>query len=232
MGIISKFYQWNTAMICGSKTVDQRKLSESLLISKDWNIIGNKLKLRLDEKYSKRITNRDFLKNVNCSFEQMEYIFSNSFATFREGNRLRRPYPSAGALYPIDIYVIINHVADIKKGIYKYNSLQNSLIFIKEIEDFEKISYIFLNQSFTKENKFSFACLFIEDSFRIEAKYGDRGYRYALIECGHIAENVYLTSREKGLKAVAVGGFIDMEINLLLELDLEYFPLYAVFVGN
>lgn len=232
MGIISKFYQWNTAMICGSESVDSRKLAKSLLLSRDEHIIGNKLKLRLEEKYSKRATDRDFLENGNCSLEQMEYVFSNSFATFREGSRLRRPYPSAGALYPIDIYVIINHVADIKKGIYKYNSLQNSLIFIKEIEDFKKISYIFLNQSFTKENKFSFACVFIADSFRIEAKYGNRGYRYALIESGHIAENIYLTSQEKGLKVVAVGGFIDMEINLLLDLNLEYFPLYSVFVGN
>jgi SagB-type dehydrogenase family enzyme len=63
-------------------------------------------------------------------------------------------------------------------------------------------------------------------------KYGDRGYRYLLLEAGHAAQNLNLAAVEAGLGCCNLGGFFDEELAGLLLVDTEEeMPLYAVAVG-
>lgn len=229
---LAKRFHWNTSMPFGSKYVVIENIIKGTIndVEKTGRII--KLSNLIKSYYKMRETNRDFHKNMSCNTEELTYILSNSCMAFRENERIRFPYPSAGALYTIDIYLICNQVKGITKGIYFYEPIGHDLVEIKRILDFKEISSCFLNQSFTKEDMFSFACIFVINSRRIESKYGDRGYRYALIETGHIAQNIYLTAKDMNMKAVAVGGFIDYKMNEILNIGLDYYTIYAVFLGK
>jgi SagB-type dehydrogenase family enzyme len=68
---------------------------------------------------------------------------------------------------------------------------------------------------------------------RTRIKYGERGYRYVLIETGHLGQNIALLATELGLGSCALGGFIDSEVNVLLDINLQKeFVLYLIAVGN
>jgi SagB-type dehydrogenase family enzyme len=68
---------------------------------------------------------------------------------------------------------------------------------------------------------------------RSRVKYGDRGYRYALIESGHVGQNMALLATELGLGCCSVGGFIDDDVNKLLDIQLQSeYALYMVVIGS
>lgn len=54
---------------------------------------------------------------------------------------------------------------------------------------------------------------------RTEIKYGSRGFRYVLLEAGHVGQNIYLIASALKLKCCVIGGYLDKEINALLDLD-------------
>lgn len=146
-------------------------------------------------------------------------------------NDSRRPYPSAGARYPLEIYPLVLNCEEIKNGLYHYNVKENSLEVLLE-EDLQK----WLSIAFGKEEWLkNAAVLFIITGVlgRTHIKYGDRGYRYMLIETGHLAQNLCLLATELGLGTCPIGGFIDDKINQLLDIQLQKeFSLYVIAIGR
>ncbi len=142
---------------------------------------------------------------------------------------LKRMYPSAGAIFPIEIYLLSLNT-DLKCGLYHYyqrsHSLEELLIF-KSRNDINLNKYFF--QPFIKKAAILFLLTFFFKKIMI--KYGYRGYRYGLIECGHIAQNIQLVSTNLGLKSCCVGGFSDNAINNLIDLDEEEQIIYTIAVG-
>lgn len=142
-----------------------------------------------------------------------------------------RASPSAGALYPIEVYVMALEVDGLERGLYHYDPLEHELEAIHRIDGPEDLWPILCHGLRGVEPAVAF--LLAARLPRIQAKYMERGYRFALLECGHIAQNLLLVATAARLGSVAVGGFVDDEMNRLLRLDGEAeVGLYGVLIGH
>lgn len=142
-----------------------------------------------------------------------------------------RPVPSAGGLYPLEIYVAVQNVENLIDGIYRYNALYHVLEQIAAASLMPQIGSLLLEQHFLDDAN---AIFFIVANFALTLKkYGSRGYRYLLLEAGHCAQNVSLAAAENNLGSICVGGFLDTEVNSLLSLNVtQEIALYCVAVGH
>lgn len=143
----------------------------------------------------------------------------------------RRSHPSSGALYPIETYVVVHHVEGIAPGVYHYGPEGHVLHELRS-GDFRKDVVRFgLNQSFLGECA---AVVYLTMIFqRMRFKYGERSYRYGVIEAGHLGQNLYLAATSMGLGACAVGAYDDRGINELLGVDgVEEVSVYLLSVGR
>jgi SagB-type dehydrogenase family enzyme len=143
----------------------------------------------------------------------------------------RRHHPSSGALYPIETYTVVHNVTGVESGVYHYNS-ENHLLDQVRAGDFR--SYVVehgLNQQFLGECA---VVLYLTMIFqRMRFKYGERSYRYGLIEAGHLGQNLYLAATSIGLGACAVGAYDDQGIDQLLGIDgREEVSVYLLSLGR
>lgn len=145
------------------------------------------------------------------------------------GGGVHRFYPSGGARYPLETYVLpLNSV--LQKGLYHYNLKNHSLerlLFLKKNINTSKF--------FGQEWIANAGCIIIITGIfeRTTMKYGGRGYRHILIEAGHMGQNMYLLASALNIGCCAIGGFIDDKLNALLDVDgTEETVLYAFALGN
>jgi SagB-type dehydrogenase family enzyme len=142
-----------------------------------------------------------------------------------------RVTPSAGALYPLEIYVNILSCKNLKPGLYHYNVLHHSLEQLK-LGNFKQ----YLTNSCMIDHMLERANLlvFIAGIFkRTTFKYHERGYRFVLMESGHVAQNLSLICEAMGLGSVLIGGFKDDELNNFLNIDgVNEAVLYPVIIGK
>lgn len=180
----------------------------------------------------KRRSSRAF-SGKSISKSELSYLLTAScgLVNFGGGNDTRRAYPSAGARYPLEVYPLIIHCNQTKPGLYHYDVQSNAL---EELavgnfnNDLEEISG---GEEWITKAAVIFIITAVFDRTRI--KYGDRGYRYALIEAGHLGQNVCLLAAELWLKSCPVGGFIDAKLNKLLDIDkTNESALYLIAVGK
>jgi SagB-type dehydrogenase family enzyme len=144
---------------------------------------------------------------------------------------LERPVPSGGGLYPLELYFVLRNVEDIGSGVYHYSPLVHGLETIRKLEmSGEFVSELFLGQPYVADaSAIVLYAAVLERSLR---KYTDRGYRYVLLEGGHVAQNVNLAAQSLGLGSLNLGGFFDDQIAALLDLDMdEEVPLYGTALG-
>jgi len=140
-----------------------------------------------------------------------------------------RTAPSAGALYPLEIYAIIGNVDGIEPGVYKYDSGEHSIKQVIAGDVRAELSAAALNQSMVREAPLT---VFYSAIFnRTTDRYGERGVLYVYIEVGHSAQNVYLQVEAMGLGTCAIGAFTDDTVRELLNLPAEEEPLYLMPVG-
>ncbi|HEC78494.1 MAG TPA: SagB/ThcOx family dehydrogenase [candidate division WOR-3 bacterium] len=142
-----------------------------------------------------------------------------------------RVTPSAGALYPLELYINIFLSQDIKPGLYHYNVLHHALEELKLGDFRDSISNACMIQQMIKGAN---AVLFITGIFkRTTFKYHERGYRFVLMESGHVAQNLSLICEAISLGSVLIGGFHDDEINSFLEVDgVNEAVLYPIVIGK
>jgi SagB-type dehydrogenase family enzyme len=141
-----------------------------------------------------------------------------------------RAVPSAGALYPLEIYVAIQSVDGLADGLYHYQSLDHVLEPLKAEPVMSALGDLLLGQYFL--DSANAALVFTGVFQRTLKKYGPRGYRYVLFEAGHAAQNASLLAGEGGLASICVGGFRDARLNRFLGLDgRAEAALYVVGVG-
>ncbi|MEI8411399.1 MULTISPECIES: SagB/ThcOx family dehydrogenase [unclassified Kribbella] len=143
-----------------------------------------------------------------------------------------RAVPSAGGLYPLEVSVVARSVDALQAGIYHYVPLADGLEEVREHPvAASQISHLFMDQPWAAEA----AVVLVLSAVcgRSLVKYGDRGYRYLLLEAGHVAQNLVLAATGLGLGTVNLGGFFDDELSSLLCLDIESeIVLYGVAVGH
>jgi SagB-type dehydrogenase family enzyme len=141
-----------------------------------------------------------------------------------------RTAPSAGALYPLDIYLFAGNVTDLPAGIYYYNSPTHELWLIAEGDQRTKL-YEAAQQPWIKEAPSSLVYSAIFE--RTTRKYGTRGReRYVCMDLGHSGENVYLQCGALGLATVALGAFSDDEVRFATGMTKPEEPLYIMPIGR
>jgi SagB-type dehydrogenase family enzyme len=141
-----------------------------------------------------------------------------------------RTAPSAGALYPLEIYVISGEVEDLPAGVYKYLPHEHGLAKIAAGDRRAALSRAALSQDFVRQAPVVLGVTAIFE--RTTVKYGQRGIQYVHMEVGSVAQNVYLQAESLGLGTVFVGAFYDDEVKEVLDLEEPEMPLCLLPVGR
>jgi SagB-type dehydrogenase family enzyme len=148
----------------------------------------------------------------------------------RWGNKLRSA-PSAGALYPIEVYLVIHRVENLEAGLYHYAVKDHALELLRDDDLRGEIVSHGLMQEFLGQA--NLVLVFTAILQRLRWKYQERSYRYALIEAGHLGQNVYLSATSMGMGTCAVGAFFDDNLNTMLGVDGEdEAAIYMLSVGK
>jgi SagB-type dehydrogenase family enzyme len=138
--------------------------------------------------------------------------------------------PSAGALYPLEIYVVAGNVKGLEPGVYKYIAEDHSLVLNQDGDVRNQLEDATLNQKMVKRAPVSL--VFTAVYSRTTNKYGDRGSeRYVCTDLGHSAQNVYLQATSLGLGTCAMGAFTDELVRAVMNIPFEETPLYVMPVG-
>lgn len=135
-----------------------------------------------------------------------------------------RAAPSAGALYPLELY------ASTPDGVYHYVPHQHFLEVVGEEDRRGHLWEAGLRQGALQRAPAIFVITAVYQ--RTEAKYGDRAERYVKLEAGHAAENILLQAVALELGAVSIGAFSDDQVQAALELPADHQPLYLIPVGH
>lgn len=148
-----------------------------------------------------------------------------------EDRGFKRAAPSAGALYPMDIYAVAgsNGIASLQAGVYHYQPTGHSLVSIASGDRQIQLARASLGQMWMAGAPISL--VLTAEYSRITGKYGDRGVRYAWIEAGHMGQNIFLQAEALGLKAGIVGAFHDQQLARDLALPPARVPLLVMPIG-
>ena len=141
-----------------------------------------------------------------------------------------RTAPSAGALYPLEVYVLVGEVQNLPPGVYRYEPGGHQLVKTMDGDRRAGLASAALRQGCVKEGAIAFVFTGVYE--RTTGKYGDRGIRYVHIEVGHAAQNLCLQATAMGLGAVTVGAFYDEQVTKLLNLPEKERPLYIIPIGR
>jgi SagB-type dehydrogenase family enzyme len=128
-----------------------------------------------------------------------------------------RTAPSAGALYPIETYVVANRVHGVESGIYHYSVREHSLELLRQGNFGQDVSFAALEQRMCQDAAVVFIWTAIFE--RTRWKYGQRAYRYVYLDVGHIAQNLALAAAGIGLGSCQIGALFDDEVNAIIGVD-------------
>jgi SagB-type dehydrogenase family enzyme len=141
-----------------------------------------------------------------------------------------RTAPSAGALYPLEVYVVSGNVDDLPNGIYRYLPKKHELTLVEAGDKRRQLSAAALGQACVREAP---AVIILTGvSSRITGKYGERGIQYMMMEAGHAAQNVSLQAVTRQMGVVPVGAFKENQVRQLLRLESPELPLYLLPMGK
>ncbi len=141
-----------------------------------------------------------------------------------------RTAPSAGATFPLEMYVVVNNVEGLTKGIYHYHPDDHTIEFVREEDVAEPLFRACLSQSMIIDG--GAVLVFAAIYERTTARYGDRGERYVLNEIGHASQNVHLQAAALDLGTVVIGAYRDDEVEEILQLGEEVRVLYLMPAGK
>jgi SagB-type dehydrogenase family enzyme len=186
--------------------------------------------MTLHETLHQRKSVREF-QPKSLSLGQLGYLLwaSTGIQRTQQGYEFRTA-PSAGALYPIETYIIANAVRELEPGAYHYGIRKHELEKIRAGDLRRPLVAAALGQGMCADAPavFVWTALFA----RSQWKYGQRAYRYIYLDAGHIAENLALAAVSLGLGTCQIGALFDDEVNKLLDVDgTEESVLYMSVVG-
>lgn len=166
-----------------------------------------KIRSVLFELTQKRDASLVRIKHQTLSLEEISSILLTAYGEFAVRDAVKRTVPSGGGLYSLEIYIVVRDGHGLLPGIYHYSPegyVLQPVIYAEEKEMklfFSKLSsYSFLwNKTFA---------IIITSKFDVPiSKYGSRGYRYILLEAGHVGQNIVLQAAEYGKSALPIAGF-------------------------
>jgi SagB-type dehydrogenase family enzyme len=140
-----------------------------------------------------------------------------------------RTAPSAGGLYPLELYVAARDVPGLRPGLYHYDPMRHALERLGDGDGGEVASWYLEGEAFAPAAAHVVVAAVLP---RLAIKYRERAYRFSLQECGHASQNLLLAAEAAGVAALPVGGFYDDRVHDSLELDgVEEVALSLIPVG-
>jgi SagB-type dehydrogenase family enzyme len=223
--------------LCGSLLIPHRVLSsakKSALKQKgggsmqlpDPKLDGD---VSLERTIHQRRTVRSFLSKPLTQKQLSQLLWAAQGITAPRG--FKRAAPSAGALYPMDIYGAVGGgcVEGLNPGVYLYDPATHSFSLTQEGDSRRDIAMASLGQMWMSYAPITL--VITAEYSRIMGKYGQRGVRYAMIETGHIGQNIFLQSQAIGLEAGIVGAFEDQKVIQVMGIKKTHEPLLLMPVG-
>lgn len=143
---------------------------------------------------------------------------------------IRRTVPSGGALYPLELYPVVSRVEGLENGVYHYDPLRHALepLDLRDLDDHVADLHLY------EELASAGVLLAVTGVFgRSRFKYGLRGYRFTLLEAGHVLQNVLLAATALRLAAIPVAGVDDRSLERLLRVDgVDESVVYCAAIGR
>lgn len=176
----------------------------------------------LTELFQRRRSCRAFAQQT-MSLSQAAALLAAAYgitevALFKDQTRfVRRSIPSAGGLFPLEMYAFAQRIEGMEDGLYYYDALGHSAQLISRGNLFSALEPMFYTYPFFRDANLVICMVAVFE--RTQKKYGPRGYRYILLEAGHSGQNICLRASEMGLSTLCMGGFVDSRINAMLNLD-------------
>lgn len=184
-------------------------------------------KVSLEKAISLRRSVRTFRDAPLTLSELGQLLWSAQGITNERGFRAA---PSAGATFPLEMFVVVNNVEGLAKGIYHYHPHDHGMEFVREEDVAEPLFRACLSQSMILDG--GAVLVFAAIYERTTARYGDRGERYVLNEIGHASQNVHLQAAALDLGTVVIGAYRDDEVEEILQLGEQIRVLYLMPVGR
>ena len=181
----------------------------------------------LEESLVKRRSVRDYTGEPLKLEDVSQLLWAAQGVTADWGGRTA---PSAGALYPLEVYVVVGNVKGLAAGVYRYDPKRHEVIMIAKGEIRSQLASATLEQNSVRDGAIDL--VFTAVYKRTTRKYGARGIQYVHMEIGHAAQNVCLQATAMGLGAVTIGAFYDDKVSRLLNLPKDEKPLYIISVGR
>ena len=199
--------------------------------------------VELSDALARRLSHRRF-RSRSISFEELSNLlhYSGGIRWEFHGKQAniemqsRRFYPSPGARYSAEIYPVVLRQRELPKGVYHYNVRRNLVELLFPGAKKDSIAKLFVDPWVRTAP----LILVLTSVFsRTQVKYGERGYRFALLEIGHLAQNILLVATSMGLAACPIGGFLDNELDIMIG-NASHVPektsddekvIYAIAVG-
>ncbi|MBU1164477.1 SagB/ThcOx family dehydrogenase [Patescibacteria group bacterium] len=181
----------------------------------------------VEEALKNRRSVREYKDQPISMHELSQILWAAQGITSDEGFRTA---PSAGGLYPLELYVVSQNVAGLERSIYKFHTKSHSLDKIINTNKIEQIVSAANNQEFIGQAPVVIIITGVLK--RTTQKYNEIGERYVYIEAGHVAQNIYLQTYTLGLDTVTIGGFDTEKIQSLLNLPEGEEPIYIIPIGK
>ena len=173
----------------------------------------------LQELLKRRRSLRSFSKKPMKVADLAFLLWASTGIQRKEKGYEFRTVPSAGALYPIETYIVVNNVEGLEKGLYHYNIRAHALEELRIADLTEETARAALDQEICAQA--SVVLIWTAVFQRSKWKYSERAYRYVYLDAGHIAQNLAMSAVSIGMGTCQIAAFYDDEINEILGVDGE-----------
>ncbi|MCX7944897.1 MAG: SagB/ThcOx family dehydrogenase [Deltaproteobacteria bacterium] len=207
-----------------SKERERSMVKDGQIKLPQYNTTG---KISIEETLKKRRSVRKFT-DASISIEEISQLLWAAYGlTTSDG---RKTTPSAGATYPLEIYIAVRKADKLKPGLYRYLPESHSLKLIKEGDILSQVSDTTYQPEMCKDAPIHIIITAVIE--RTTSVYGQRGIRYIHMEAGHSAQNISLQGVALNIGSVLVGAFDDEKLLRVLELGKGEIPLYIIPMGK
>ena len=212
--------------------VKEQMTEETIALNRDFSTVIQEqdfftvLKARKSNRvYTDGTMTIDQLSFLLWAIQGVKDIRGKNYATLRT-------VPSGGARHPFETYLFVRNIEGLKQGLYHYLPMSHRLEFLKDVENIEEVmNKAVCEQAWVKKANvlFVFTCV----PYRAEWRYSYDAHRTALIDLGHVGENLYLSAASLNLGTCGIAAFNDFFANGFLGLDgNEEFVCYTQPVGT
>lgn len=184
-------------------------------------------KVSVEKALFERRSIRNYKDEALTLDEVSQLLWAAQGITDRRGFRTA---PSAGATYPLEIYVVVGNVTGLSEGTYRYKPQHHKLVKVAEGDKRAGLCSACFRQAWVKNG--AIVIVFSAVYERTTERYGQKGIRYVDMEAGHAVQNVYLQAVSLNLGTVVVGAFNDGEIKKIMNMTDKEQPMCLMPVGR